>query len=181
MRELSTELQSAWIERVFAKFAALYGRTFADLWNGVPPEAVKAEWREDLAPFAGSQIAWAIEACKRECDVAPTLPRFLKLCQQAPRPEGAPALPGPKGQMSPEVKARIDGVLNRKRQTLDERAGWAIENLRRVASGIQTEPMVEQFSVEALFNLDAMHLAPAEYVALQRPAWLRFVETKPTA
>ena len=175
MRELSTDQQSAWVEKLFAKFAAIYGRTFADLWEGIHPYEVKREWCDSLAPFTGAQIAWAIEACKRDSDIAPTLPRFLRMCSQAPRPS-APMIAEGTTPMPADVKGMLEATLQRTMEKrLDLRASWAIEVLRRVAQGAHVPPKVEQFGVEGLVHLGAVHLAPAEYVQLNRPAWKRLV------
>lgn len=82
----------------------MYGADFSKLWSSVDPESVKAAWAEDLGPFAGQQIAWAIQQIKANpngaFDRPPSLPKFRSLCQQAPRPE-ANALPAPR--VAPEV------------------------------------------------------------------------------
>lgn len=94
LRELSPEKRESWVERIFARMSAMYGRLFAEMWAGTELQTVKAVWADDLAPFSGQQIAWAMEQCKAR-DLPPTLPMFRSLCQQAPRPE-TPALPPPR-------------------------------------------------------------------------------------
>ncbi len=94
LRELSPEKRESWVERIFARMSAMYGRLFAEMWAGTDLQAVKAVWADDLAPFSGQQIAWAMEQCKGR-DLPPTLPMFRGFCQQAPRPE-ALALPAPR-------------------------------------------------------------------------------------
>ena len=102
--ELSTEKRERWIEQLFARLLAMYGADFSKLWASVDPESVKAAWAEDLGPFAGPQIAWALQQLKANpngaFDRPPSLPKFRSLCQQAPRPE-AKALPAPR--VAPEV------------------------------------------------------------------------------
>lgn len=94
LRELSPEKRESWVERIFARMSAMYGRLFAEMWAGTDLQAVKAVWADDLAPFSGQQIAWAMEQCKAR-DLPPTLPMFRGFCQQAPRPEVL-ALPAPR-------------------------------------------------------------------------------------
>lgn len=94
LRELSPEKRESWVERIFARMSAMYGRLFAEMWAGTDLQAVKAVWADDLAPFSGQQIAWAMEQCKAR-DLPPTLPMFRGFCRQAPRPE-VPALPSPR-------------------------------------------------------------------------------------
>lgn len=89
MRALPKSQQQGWVERLFARFSAMYGRLFADMWADADPEQVKAAWAEDLGAFTGPQIAWALEQARVSCELPPTLPRFRQLCQQAPRGQAA--------------------------------------------------------------------------------------------
>lgn len=94
IRELSPEKRELWVERIFSRMSAMYGRLFADMWAGSELHEVKAAWADDLGVFCGQQIVWAMEQCKSR-ELPPTLPAFRNLCQQAPRPE-VPALPAPR-------------------------------------------------------------------------------------
>lgn len=173
LRELSMERQSAWIDALFAKLGRMYGTTFASLWAGIAAHEVKAEWQESLAPFTGPQIAWALDTLKRECDVAPTLPRFLRLCSQSPRPETQAALPAPKAATPKGVMEEIAKAIGGNDNSLHHRAGWAVKVLTRIGHG-EIMPMIcETNAIEALTNLEARHLAPAEYVAMNRGVWTR--------
>jgi len=177
VRELSPDRQSAWVDALFGKFARTYGSTFASLWAGVPVEEVKAEWGASLGPYTGAQIAWAVEACKREHDAAPTLPKFIRLCQQAPRAERMPLLPDNGVPIPPGVAARLNTVSHKPPpQSLEQRAAWAVRFLERVASGetYRGAPLplsCERNACEALTAIGARHLAPPAYVAMHRPVW----------
>lgn len=109
LRELSPERRESWVERIFGRMSAMYGRLFAEMWAGTDLAHVKRAWADDLAPFSGQQIAWAMEQCKAR-ELPPTLPMFRGLCQQAPRPE-APALPAP--QVPREVAQQRAQALRR--------------------------------------------------------------------
>lgn len=176
MRELSTERQSAWIDALFAKLGRMYGATFAALWAGIPLPDLKAEWMESLAPFTGQQIAWALDAIRKECDVAPTLPRFLRYCTNAPRPEIPTALPAPKSTTPKRVMDEIAKAIGGNENSLHHRAGWAVKVLIRIAHGELMPMICETNAIEALTNLEARHLAPPEYVALNRASWTRKTE-----
>lgn len=76
----------SWIERIFARLSAQLGAKIADLWQGVPPEQVKAEWAEALAHFDRTEIARGLQACQSR-QFAPTLGEFLRLCRPALDPE----------------------------------------------------------------------------------------------
>lgn len=95
MRELSRARLESCVENLFERMAAMYGRLFADMWDGQDLANVKAAWEEDLSPFCWQQIAWALDQCKATRDFPPTLPMFLGLCRNAPRPEALNALFAP--------------------------------------------------------------------------------------
>lgn len=166
LRELSTERQSAWIDVLFGKLSRTYGWTFAALWDGIPVGDVKAEWIASLASYTGAQIAWAIEACKANCCAAPTLPRFLQFCQQAPRPEapkaladkGTPAPPGTRERFSDVIRSFKGGG----------NGDWAVAVLARIGAGEVLPDLCERNAVEALTALGQIDLAPKEYIALRR-------------
>lgn len=77
---LSTEKQSEWIDRLFARLWAMYGNKFSQMWVGQDINAVKSVWREDLAEFTPNEIAHGVDACKTH-DWPPSLPEFVKLCR----------------------------------------------------------------------------------------------------
>ncbi len=122
--------------------AAMYGRLFAEMWAGVDLREVKLAWADDLGPFSGSQIAWAMEQCKAR-ELPPTLPAFRNLCQQAPRPE-VPALPAPKvphevaQQRAAELRRNADKIAARR---IDGTA-WACTPPAGEARGTQWEKLV---------------------------------------
>lgn len=125
IRTLSPDRRELWVERIFARMAAMYGRLFADMWAGADLAEVKAAWADDLGPFGGAQIAWAMEQCKTR-ELPPTLPGFRNLCQQAPRPE-ALALPAPKvphdvaQQRAQELRRNAEKIAGRR----VDGAAWA--------------------------------------------------------
>jgi len=73
-------LPEPWIERLFARFEAMYGARFADAWKGCSIAHVKAVWAEDLGGFSRDELAAGIAGC-RSRDWPPTLPEFMKLCR----------------------------------------------------------------------------------------------------
>lgn len=80
--EKHSVLPESWIERLFARFSAMYGRKFADLWADCNLRDVKATWAEDLAGFTGEEIKRGVDACKTRT-FPPTLPEFIQLCRPA--------------------------------------------------------------------------------------------------
>lgn len=80
MKTPSKALPSAWIDRLFSRFSAMYGSRFADLWRGADADEVRAVWAVDLGDLSPQEIAAGVEACKSR-DWPPTLPEFRKLCR----------------------------------------------------------------------------------------------------
>lgn len=88
LRELSTDRQGEWVDRLFGRLSAMYGARFADMWAGLDLAMIKAAWAEDLGDLATDEIARGVAACKLR-DWPPTLPEFLALCRPALDPEQA--------------------------------------------------------------------------------------------
>lgn len=93
-------LPDAWVAKIFARMEALYGSDFLDRWKHSDMANVQRVWAEELAGFSDQpeMIGHALKAlCSKP--KSPSLPEFLDLCRQAPRPERL-AIEGPK--LSPE-------------------------------------------------------------------------------
>jgi hypothetical protein len=76
------------VEGIFTRLSAQLGAKVADLWGGVPPSAVKAEWAEALAGYNASELSRGLKACQTRA-FGPTLGEFLRLCRPALDPEVA--------------------------------------------------------------------------------------------
>lgn len=104
------------VEYIFSVMACLYGRRFAEMWEGQRPEVVKAFWAQKLAGFAAypQAIMAALESLD-ERNLPPTLPEFITLCRTALRRIGTGRLmldvkPVPReraAQILAEAKARL--------------------------------------------------------------------------
>ena len=77
-----------WIERIFLRLSAQLGAKVADLYAGVPPDAVKAEWGMALADFRPEEIQRGLAACATRV-FAPTLGEFARVCRPCLDPETA--------------------------------------------------------------------------------------------
>lgn len=80
LSELSTARQNEWIDRLFRRFGAMYGKHFADMWAGQSLAEVKEVWEEELADMTTTEIARGVDACRTRA-WPPTLPEFIKLCR----------------------------------------------------------------------------------------------------
>lgn len=72
-------LPDAWVDRLFARFSAMFGRTWASQWEGADMASVKAIWAEDLAGCTAEQIRAGIDALTGA--FPPSLPEFAQLCR----------------------------------------------------------------------------------------------------
>lgn len=81
IRELSTAQQSDWIERIFQRLNAIYGKEFSYKWENTDPEALKLEWADALGGFHAADIAAALQSCRAQ-PKAPNLPEFASMCRQ---------------------------------------------------------------------------------------------------
>lgn len=73
----------ALVDRLFQVLHTMYGRGWADLWIGVPLDAVKAEWSRSLQGVQPESIRLALEALKTGGRAfPPNLPEFMALCRQ---------------------------------------------------------------------------------------------------
>lgn len=138
----STRLPESWVKSLFAKLSAMYGEKFARQWEGVEQSLLIDTWAEALAPFAddgehrGKRIAWALQQCRDSHPFPPTLPEFVLLVRQAPRPEPL-ALPAPK--VAPEVAQERAAELSTAAKRIAEKPrdflAWAMTPPTSGASG----------------------------------------------
>lgn len=82
-----------WADRLFERFAALYGhQKLATTWPVEGAAEVRQAWEEQLRRFSPEVLRKALQAL---IDAAgewpPTLPQFVGLCREFNRPEQAPA------------------------------------------------------------------------------------------
>ncbi len=151
VRQLSTEQQRAWIERIFSKLTAIYGDEFTRNWRGIDADDVKDEWSSALGGFEAQDIAAALTECRAQ-PKAPNLPEFSAMCRRhmanrvkveikplTKEEKAAAAVVADKvaeGFMSKEDKSGeywLNGVLITKYRQ------WAVNLVRREASGEQIE------------------------------------------
>lgn len=100
------------IDVLFGRMAARYGRHWLDLWIGIPMDAVKAEWRCELARFQRAQVDQALANLGK---FPPTLPEFVGLCAQfkPPRTPAALQIVGPREPVKPGTFQRLRDVIGR--------------------------------------------------------------------
>lgn len=73
-------LPDGWIERIFLRLHASYGKAWIDMWDGAPIDAVKAQWADTLDGATAEQIRLAFDAIEKEGrKFPPSLPEFAGL------------------------------------------------------------------------------------------------------
>lgn len=135
LRQLSTEQQQGWIERLFSRLVALYGASFGRQWEGTNIADVKKVWAEKLGGFTAQQIGAALKGCD-DRQYPPNLPEFIDLCRQASKRITAPlAIEAPQLSVDERMeRARQLEAAAKKAPSYDYK-GWCKELKRRYLSG----------------------------------------------
>lgn len=113
----SDALPARWVDSLFDRLAAMYGRHWLDLWADVPMADVKTAWQHGLAGIAGEQLRHALEHCASGAQrFPPTLGEFAAICR-AHRVEPAHRLmlPKPRTEMPAHVRDALRAFLDKSR------------------------------------------------------------------
>jgi hypothetical protein len=142
--QMSAALFDRAMERLFARFAAMYGdAAMKRMWGQQSPEAVKAIWADSLARFD----VQAIMAGLRNLEDAgntfpPTLPEFIAACRRKPETvpaEHRPYLPPPEPSAAERAagKALADRIARQiaARPAGRDPAEWAYRVIKRYEGG----------------------------------------------
>lgn len=152
LRQLSTELQNGWIERLFSRLAALYGAAFGRQWEGTNLVDVKAVWADKLGGFTAAQIGAALTACD-ERPYPPNAAEFLILCRDiAKRERDARLAMLPAPEITPEAiaaRARQLESIAAKPNAYDYKL-WAKTLRSEYLAGVHLLPVQVAMASEAL-------------------------------
>lgn len=150
LRQLSTELQNGWIERLFSRLASLYGAAFGRQWEGTNIAEVKTVWAEKLGGFTATQIGAALKGCD-DRQYPPNLPEFIEMCRVAAKREAhPPALPAPELSVEERLeRARQLEASASKPKAYDYR-GWCKELKRRYLAGDDLLPIQISMASEVM-------------------------------
>lgn len=130
-------LPQHWVEKLFRKLSARYGKAFLGQYDGVALEDVMADWAEELGGFSARPEALA-HAIAHLPERAPNVAQFRALCVGAP--SAAPALPP-----VPADPARVQAELakgNRAAQPTGCYTDWIARGLSDIEAGIKRSPTV---------------------------------------
>lgn len=70
-----------WVDRLFARFALMYGGAWADRWRDAPLDLVKDEWYRTLRVFDLPTMKRALDWCAANQKFPPSLPEFADACR----------------------------------------------------------------------------------------------------
>ena len=138
-------LPSAWVDRLFSRFVAMYGsQKVGAMWADADRDEVKGVWADALGRYTGETIAAAVRGLiDSGSQWPPTLPEFSEACRVAAvnRRDQALALAAPGGTVTTreeaaEILARI-GYQASAKPKVDPKA-WAHRILARAAAGDQS-------------------------------------------
>ncbi len=76
----SNAIPLSWVDSLFAKFTAMYGNKFIDMWRGIDTDEVKSLWAKELAKLTVEELKAGVHALMNR-EFPPTLPEFVKLCK----------------------------------------------------------------------------------------------------
>jgi hypothetical protein len=102
-----------WVDALFARLLARYGDAWTRKWEGIPEDALKADWCDQLASVVSSRPKAVTHALNNlPADFPPNSEQFRKLCTGFP--EYIPALASPAVKPDPEkVAAAMQAVVQK--------------------------------------------------------------------
>lgn len=88
---LSTSIKPvplSWVESLFNRMSGMYGKKFADMWQGSDIDTVKALWAEEMGKLSGEELKRGYGALMTR-DWPPSLPEYVKMCKPSIDPMNA--------------------------------------------------------------------------------------------
>lgn len=151
LRQLSTDQQQGWIERLFSRLSAMYGASFGRQWEGTNLFEVKGVWAEKLGGFSSQNIADALKACD-EKPYPPNLPEFITFCRSAANRDRGSVMAL---AHQPAISANVDFKAAQVNQIFDKPKaydfkGWAKHLRSEYLAGVHLLPIQISMASEAL-------------------------------
>ena len=132
-------LPAKWIEKIFHKLTVAYGRDFLGRWEGIPLDAVKADWADCLAGFEANPGAISYALDHLPDSKPPTAQDFRTICCRAPE-AAVPRLEAPKP--SPERVSEAFSQMAKAREAVSacrvvvDHKAWAKRIVANAAAGL---------------------------------------------
>lgn len=147
-------LDARYVERIFTRMLVRYGTAWTRMWEGVEPEAVKADWADQLSGFERNPDALKYALEHLPAERPPTVAQFKELCIRAPGP-AYKALPPPK--RDPKKAAQVLGEIRSAFKPKEQPLQWAYDLQERESRGEQLTP------AQRVAWRDALAQAPASF------------------
>ena len=99
-----------WVDVLFTRLQIRYGDAWTRKWDGIDPNAIKADWCDALATMVERNpkaITYALQHLPD--NFPPNVDGFMKLCLMAPSP--TLALAAPVDKPNPEFAAKVAGMV----------------------------------------------------------------------
>jgi len=109
-----------WVEKIFAKLSVTYGRAFIAQYEGIDPQAIKADWAHELAAYVNKPEAIKFALENLPVDKAPNVLQFRAMCRRCPDPVFK-ALPVP--EPTPEERAKVRSMIDELRKKMTSKVG----------------------------------------------------------
>jgi hypothetical protein len=122
-------MEARYVDRIHTRLLARYGSKWINLYAGVEPELVKADWSEQLARVDAKGVRFALEHLPP--DFAPNAAQFRALCNR-PAANQYVALPAPDVKPQPELVAQIVERVTAKVRSQETPAQRCYENIQRI-------------------------------------------------
>lgn len=107
------------IDRLFLRFAAMYGQVWRSQFKSDEFLVfVKGEWQEGLFSYEDKVLELAIEVCRKNKELPPTLPQFIDFCKNCSKrnsfyvPDRSPKNNNP--EVAKTHLLKIKAILNMK-------------------------------------------------------------------
>jgi hypothetical protein len=137
-------LHPRFVDEIHGRLLVRYGSKWINLWAGVPEQAIKADWSEQLATVTPAGVRFALDNLPDE--YPPTVGQFRALCLTQQRPElQAPALPAPSRDGLKRIAKELQGA-----RISRETPAQFMERLRRdVEGGKASQARIDHYRIAA--------------------------------
>lgn len=142
-------LPDSWVDAIFGRLAIRYGAAWLRMWEGIPMDAVKADWKLELHTISPESIGYALEHLP--ADKPPNVAQFKALALNRP-PAELSKLPGPRDPIPPNLAEKIRGAFNNAEHAPKQ---WAMTLRDREKSGETLTLSQRSAWREALRSFDA--------------------------
>lgn len=135
-------LHQRFVDEIHARLLVRYGSKWLNLWAGVPEQAVKADWCEQLAAVTPAGVRYALDNLPD--DYPPNVAQFRALCMTQQRFERqAAALPAPSREGLLRIASELRGA-----RTDRETPEQFMQRLRQdVEAGRASQARVDHYKI----------------------------------